>query len=313
MCDPTRPPPAETSSKTNTTTITSATDDISNRWHVESLLQKLSRLTGDHHRPHMAPFYPVLFPATCQPLPGESIEITGTHSSGKTRLIFELIAETILPIEYGGHSAHVCYIESKLDNNRIHLLAAILDRQIRQHHRYSGVTTNTEKIIAKSMERLILFRCPTRASQTITISNLDAILLHDVRYSLIVLDSVATYYWLAAANVAPQNQYLRIERYVSDLMGSIGKVARQHGLLLIYGRPKEFVSTVPVRQQGSNRAAESPSWRPDYVVEVIDRSGGNDDGESATIQIREALLMCEKQRARFRKEFTINQGGLEWM
>lgn len=297
---------SSTISTTGTTTSTTSTTTTphNNRWHVESLLVKLANLSGDHHRPSITPFYPILFPATCQPLPGESIEVSGSPSSGKTRLIFELIAHTILPRSHGGHSANCCYIQTKHhDNNRLSVLASILERTVREHH-----ATNVQQIVNESMARMIIHRCPTRAALTITISNIDATLLHDDRYSLIVLDSVATFYWL---EVAAQQQRIRIDRYVSDLVGKIAKAARHHGLLLVYGRPKEFLSAAAAPRHRGNADDDTIAWQSaDYRIELADRNAAD---ESA-LRVREAHLMCDKrQAANIVKEFTINRCGIEWM
>lgn len=67
---------------------------------TECGVKLLTRLLSKK-RPAIVNLLPEIFSAD-SPKPGEILEISGESSSGKTICAMELIARTIIPVEYGG-------------------------------------------------------------------------------------------------------------------------------------------------------------------------------------------------------------------
>lgn len=257
-------------------------------------LGELLRKIASHRRPNLVNLDPHLFPENIGPLPGEVIEITGHSNTGKTLLLTELIARAVMPIKFGGQQTNVVLLETEVNYQLLNLVN-IMQRIIREHHPDCAEPEMLE-IIDRSLENLQTLTCYTRDDLDMAIFSLESIFLQNTQISMLLLDTVTTFYWQDGTGRLPS-----IGQHTKELLDRLRKVTDTHGAVLAYTKPSYF------RSKNFSGSGEDDGF--DYQFELKldeDTTVANDPPKFV------ARLRIVKMDEDVYQKYTISALGFQW-
>jgi DNA-repair protein XRCC2 len=162
------------------------------------ILQLLARLGS---RPSLQDVDPVLLPEGF--LAKDVVELYGDSGSGKTQCLLHWVAKCLLPsssdeVELGGLSAGVLFIDNDYHFSLIRLVGimeSIITSCFEAANKVAPTESSLEGLIKSCLSRLHLFRCSSSHQFVMTLFSLDSILSHQQDISLLIIDSISSFYW----------------------------------------------------------------------------------------------------------------------
>lgn len=263
----------------------------------ESGLKLLTRLQS-RKRPSIVNLSPEIIPSF-GPKPGELLEISGESGTGKTIQLMELIAQTIIPVEFGGKGASVIVIDTNSNFHVPYLMPRIIEKHV-IHNRtqvcqstdteiLQEVTHNVKDIVLDAMKKIEFFKCYSGTEYELTLLYCTNLLTTNTNISLIVVDSIATFYWSDFSDQQP----IRMDTYLKRRVQELHKLTDEFKVVAIYTRPAEFGnSTTPPNCQ-----------QIEYKIQL--------KHIKMPTELREARNFYSNQQSS--RQFTINEFGIEWM
>lgn len=198
------------------------------------------------------------------PYPAQLVEITGEPSTGKTMLVTDLLAKCILPICYKGKNSGAIIINTDHHFDLFKLIS-VMEYYLKK----SGKSTSYKSIIEKSLDNLIVLNCYSSEQLEATFLNLETIILQNNNISLLVVDSIAAYYWLERGN-----SNLSFNAYYSQIISKLHGIAKQLNVSVIYTKP-EIVKESSNRKEDCTivlRSQENCSFKMDVLDNVNNTS-----------------------------------------
>lgn len=263
---------------------------------TESGAQLVSRL-ATKFRPSLINLSPEIIPGNGPNLK-EIIEISGESNIGKTIHLMELIAQTVIPKEFGGKAASAIVIDTN-SNFHLPLLATIIEKHILYPRNAINTAADTEDMrhandhidatVANSLKNILFFKCYTHAEFDLVLLNCADILSTNMNISLLAIDSIAAFYW---CYMSKQNILIRMETYLKQLQFQLRKLSENFGILIIYTKPKNF-----------GNASLSFEERIDYKIHLKPVNNNR--------EIKEAQLIHGSHR--FGRNYSINNFGIDWI
>lgn len=258
-------------------------------------LKLLSRLQSKK-RPTIVNLSPEIIPQD-GPKPGEIIEICGDSGTGKTMQLMELIAQTIIPTEYGGKGAGAIVIDTNSNFHVPYGMPRIIEKHL-IHHRTSACTsTDTESLYAAThnvsdivldvMKKIMFFKCYTGDELDLTLLYCTNHLTANSNVSLIAVDSIATFYWSVLSE-----QPIRMETYFRKKLNELRKITDEYKVVAIYTRPADFGNTTPICDEKIN-----------YKIHLKHTKGPKESREARN-------YYSNKQCSR---RYLMNDFGIEWI
>lgn len=276
-------------------------DQIPAKLNTECGLKLFTRLVSKK-RPSIVNLSPEILPSD-GPQPGEMVEICGESSTGKTMQLMDLIAQTILPPEYGGKGATAIVIDT---NSNFHIrlqMPQIISKHV-IHHRSvvcGGPLVDTEvlendadvqnidAIVFEAMKKILFFKCYTGSEYELTVVYCYNFLTTNINVSLLVVDAISTFYWSDLGE-----PLIRMDTYLRRRVRALRHLADEHKLVAIFTRSMEFGGFTPAKDD-----------LIDYKIHLTQTKDQSDG--SAT---RTAYSYCaDRQMSR---KFTINEFGIQW-
>lgn len=258
-------------------------------------LGELLRQIASKRRPNLVNLDP-LFPKNIGPLPGEVIEITGDSNTGKTMLLTELIARAILPTKFGGQQTNVVLLETEVNYQLINLVN-IMERIVREHHPDCAEPEMLD-IIYQSLENLQSLTCYTRDDFDMAVFSLESMFLQNTQISMLVLDSVNTFYWQDGTVRLPS-----ISQHTKEVLERLRKVTDTHGAVLAYTKPSYF------RSKNATDLGDDENGAFDYQFELkLDEDTVANDPPNKFV----AKLRVVKMDEEVYRKYTINAFGFQW-
>lgn len=267
----------------------------SNTHSATMSLGELLRQIASQRRPNLVNLFPHMFPKNVGPLPGEVIEITGDSNTGKTMLLTELIARAVMPTKFGGQQTAVVLLETEV-NYQIFNLVSIMERIVREHH---ADCTETEmlEIIYQSLEKLQTLTCYTRDDLDMAVFSLENMFLQNTQISMLVLDSINTFYWQDGTD-----RYRSISQHTKELLDRLRKVTDTHGAVMAYTRPSYF------RSKNSTNLGDDENGAFDYQFELkLDGDTVANDPANFVAKLRIVKMDEDVYR-----KYTISAFGFQW-
>lgn len=162
-------------------------------------LQSKKRVTIENLSPEIIPSF--------GPRPGEIVEIAGESGTGKTIHLMELIAQTIIPTEFGGKGASVIVIDTNSNFHVPLLLPKIIEKHLIHHSALACPSTDTEDLQAathnvadialESMKKITFFKCYSGLEYKLTLLYCKNTLTNNA--------SIKTYLWTNVATTSVIN------------------------------------------------------------------------------------------------------------
>lgn len=184
--------------------------------------------------------------------PGEGVvQLCGAENCGKTELLFNVIADTILPDQWNsirlpGRNLSAIFISTdhKFDILRLvcimenKLKEALQKQDIKFKKRLPSITEQ-KSIVTSSLEQCHIFKTASGDELQSTIEWIPKFLQHILNVSVIAIDNVATYYWIERSKYG----LVEYETRQKSLVYSLKKLTQNHSTVLVYTVPALMSST----------------------------------------------------------------------
>lgn len=193
-----------------------------------------SRLT---RRPDLDGLNPIIF--FQGPYPGQIIEITGDEGTGKTLLATDLLARCLLPKSYKenqlpGKNCGGLFINTNHHFN-VFKLAEVLQHHIRSNCK--TLKSNViQEIIKESLKNLTVINCYTPEQFQATLLNLESLILQETNISLLIVDTIAAFYWLQRIH-----SNISYNAYYTSVINSLKNLATKFSITVFYTKPSAVV------------------------------------------------------------------------
>lgn len=208
----------------------------------ETAAQLIARISSKN-RPSLQNLLPEILPRH-GPQEKQIIEISGESNVGKTILLMELIALTVLPVTYGGKGAEAIVIDTNSNFSASSVLLRVLEKYI-LHNRIvahsdadtedlHAATANVEELVLETMKRIWIFTCYTAdVFDVILASSIAELLTTRDRISLIAIDSIATFYWSETAKI-------RMDTFLRQKLQILRSINQKFRTVCAYTKPAHF-------------------------------------------------------------------------
>ncbi|XP_006150304.1 DNA repair protein XRCC2 isoform X1 [Tupaia chinensis] len=204
---------------------------------AESGTELLARLEG---RSSLKEIEPYLFADEESPVHGDILEFHGPEGTGKTEMLYHLIARCILPKSEGGLEVEVLFIDTDYHFDMLRLVT-ILEHRLSQ---------SSEEIIKFCLGRLFLVYCSSSTQLLLTLYSLETMFCSHPSLCLLILDSLSAFYWIDRAN-GGESVNLQ-ESTLKKCSQFLEKLVNEYRLVL-------FATTQSIMQKTSNLPEEPPS------------------------------------------------------
>ncbi|OXB63307.1 hypothetical protein ASZ78_008240 [Callipepla squamata] len=208
-------------------------------------LKLLARLEG---RSSLKNLEPNLFAEEGSPVHGDVIEFHGPEGTGKTEMLYHLIARCIIPKSGGGLEVEVMFIDTDYHFDMLRLVT-ILEHRLGQ---------STEETMKCCLGRLFLVNCNSSTQLLLTLYSLENMFCTHPSLCLLILDSISAFYWIDRSNGGESlnSQEMNLKKCANLLE----KLVREHHLAL-------FATTQSLMQKSTN---PSESFFPVKLQHEID-------------------------------------------
>uniref|UniRef100_A0A8D2IGR3 X-ray repair cross complementing 2 n=1 Tax=Varanus komodoensis TaxID=61221 RepID=A0A8D2IGR3_VARKO len=195
-----------------------------------SVLKLLARLEGRSSLKSLEPF---LFADEGYPINGDIVEFHGPEGTGKTEMLYHLIARCILPKSGGGLEVGLLFIDTDFHFDMLRLVT-ILERRLSQ---------GTEEMIKQCLRRFFLANCNSSSQLLLTLYSLENMFCSHPSLCLLIIDSISAFYWIDRVN-GGENLSLQ-EANLRKCAQFLEKLVREHHLVL-------FATTQTIMQKSLN-------------------------------------------------------------
>ncbi|XP_052859623.1 DNA repair protein XRCC2-like [Anopheles cruzii] len=175
------------------------------------------------------------------PNAGELVEIVGDSNTGKSRLLLDLIARIVLPVNCGGHEIGAVLIDCE---NTFHLevVLDVLEKYILNYAEPAIAATldgpQIERIQQTSLDRLQLIECYSLEEFEMTLVSLENVFLQQPDIGYVLVDSIATFYWTKCTPAKP----VRMENYQLAKCKTFRRIAKKWHKAFVYTNPAYFAN-----------------------------------------------------------------------
>ncbi|TRZ20248.1 hypothetical protein HGM15179_006833 [Zosterops borbonicus] len=199
---------------------------------AESGTQLLARLEGRSSLKNLEPY---LFAEEGSPVHGDVIEFHGPEGTGKTEMLYHLIARCIIPRAEGGLEVEVMFVDTDFHFDMLRLVT-ILENRLAQ---------GTEEMIKQCLGRLFLVSCSSSTQLLLTLYSLENLFCAHPSLCVLLLDSLSAFYWIDRSN-GGESLTLQ-EMNLKKCANFLEKLVTQHHLIL-------FATTQTLMQKSASSA-----------------------------------------------------------
>ncbi|XP_043922825.1 DNA repair protein XRCC2 [Protopterus annectens] len=185
--------------------------------HSESGTELLVRLEGRSSLKNLAP---LLFAEEGFPIHGDVVEFHGPEGTGKTEMLYELVARCILPLSVGGLEVEVIFIDTDYHFDMLRLVA-ILEHRLSQ---------NTEDMMKTCLTRLFVVYCNSSIQLFLTLHSLENLFCCHPALCLVIIDSISAFYWIDRGNGG--DSFNKQEANLRKCVEFIEKLVKEYQLVL---------------------------------------------------------------------------------
>uniref|UniRef100_A0A8C5IMK7 X-ray repair cross complementing 2 n=1 Tax=Junco hyemalis TaxID=40217 RepID=A0A8C5IMK7_JUNHY len=194
--------------------------------------QLRARLEG---RSSLKNLEPCLFAEEGSPVHGDVIEFHGPEGTGKTEMLYHLLARCIIAKAQGGLEVEVMFVDTDYHFDMLRLVT-ILENRLAQ---------GTEEMIKQCLGRLFLVSCSSSTQLLLTLYSLENLFCAHPSLCVLILDSLSAFYWIDRSN-GGESLTLQ-EMNLKKCANFLEKLVTQHHLIL-------FATTQTLMQKSANSA-----------------------------------------------------------
>jgi len=185
--------------------------------------------------------------------PGQDVvQVCGKENCGKTELLLNIIADTILPdqwnsIKLPGRNLSAIFISTDYKFDLLRLVC-IMDNKLSEALQKQNVKfkkclpsiVEQKSIVISSLERCHVFKTSSEDKLLSTTEWIATFLQHRLNVSVIAIDNVAAYYWIERS----KHGQVEYETKQKCLVNSLKALVQNNKIVLVY--------TVPLLMSSSN-------------------------------------------------------------
>ncbi|XP_055857571.1 uncharacterized protein LOC129920275 [Episyrphus balteatus] len=190
-------------------------------------------------RPKLQSLSKDLFPSN-GPAPKSLIEISGPSNSGKTLLLNEIIALTILPTYFNGKDSNVVLIDLDHKLSIPHLMK-VAEKIIKN----SGEKTSQEDMqftIELRMQSVQIINCYSPDQFEMAMDTLEDLLVSNPDIALLAIDNIGAYYWLDT-----DSKLVRKETHYKNHIARLKNICRKHNIVCAFTMESNYIQTKGLR------------------------------------------------------------------
>lgn len=179
------------------------------------------------------------------------------------------------------------------------LLPKIIEKHLIHHRTLVCPTTDTEglqavthdihDIVLESMKKITISKCYSATDYKLMLLYCTNHLTANANISLIVVDSIATFYWSEFSDEKP----IRMETYLQQRVRELRQLVNEFNVVAVYTRPDEF---------GSNLTKTSDQ-HANYKIQLKHTTTPRESREAR----------CFHSNEQSSRKFSINNFGIQWM
>ncbi|KAL4630958.1 DNA repair protein XRCC2 [Arapaima gigas] len=213
----------------------------------ESGAQLLARLEGRRSLKHIEP---QLFLDDSSPAQGDVVEFHGMEGTGKTEMLYHLVARCILPVDTGGLEVEVMFVDTDHHFDMLRLVT-ILEHRLPQGH---------EEVVRACLGRLFIVHCNSSLQLFFTLHYAEDMFCSRPSLSLLIVDSISAFYWVdkssGGESVSKQESNLKrcielLEKLLKDYHIVVFATTQAIMRSSIPDRPGPSESSLTLWKQGS--------------------------------------------------------------
>ncbi|XP_076654310.1 X-ray repair cross complementing 2 [Halictus rubicundus] len=211
------------------------------RSQVESGAELFARLNS---KPSLRSLEDTLFSEGLQST--DVIEINGEHTTGKTLLLSQLLAQCILPEYYGSVRINGCNASVVLINTDHHfqisdlvnIMTDIVNVAYAKQITLNSIDTDSERInvVRNSLPNLHVIDCYHSEQFQLTLRTLDDLFLSNAETAILAIDSITAYYWQDC-----ENNVTTIDSYIKKMLKLVRVHTNRFNVATIYTKPHESI------------------------------------------------------------------------
>ncbi|XP_038611910.1 DNA repair protein XRCC2 isoform X1 [Tachyglossus aculeatus] len=269
---------------------------------AESGTELLARLEG---RSSLKTLEPFLFADEGFPIHGDILEFHGQEGTGKTEMLYHVVARCILPLSEGGLEEEVLFVDTDYHFDMLRLIT-ILEHRLSQ---------GSEETIKLCLGRLFLVYCSSSVQLLLTLHSLETMFCSHPSLSLLMVDSLSAFYWIDRANGG--ESLSQQEATLRKCTRLLEKLVKEYHLVLL--------ATTQTIMQRSSKASEDSAlawdgdgdYRP-YLCKSWQQLVNHrlffskqDNGKDPKQMF--SFTSCHLKSNRFAKRFfSIGEGGVQF-
>ena len=204
--------------------------------------------------------------------PGQDVvQVSGEKNCGKTELLLNTIADTILPdqwksVKLPGRNLSAIFISTNYKFDILRLVC-IMENKLKEALQKQNVKLKMclpsiieqKSLVTSSLKQCYVFKTSSEDELLSTVDWIPIFLQRILNVSVVAIDNVAAYYWMERTKHGPAKYKARQKCLVSSLR----KLVQTHHVMLIY--------TVPSLMNYNKVLLRSIVWCSIFDVKVFDQ------------------------------------------
>lgn len=189
------------------------------------------------------------------------IEISGAPGTGKSLLLYELMARATLSTFYGGKHAQIIFIDlsHKFDLN---VFIDIVQNTMNRHFMVSSQRPLVDSL-KWPCESIINVPCYSADQFEIAFEDIEELLWDNKRVSMIAIDALDTFYWDEC-----NHQVQRMNTHYKKLIQRLKPICQEHNICCAYTVDANYLMTK------SKSCAYFPHSLIDYKLKLVKHNDG---------------------------------------
>lgn len=237
-------------------------------YKVETGIQLLARIC---RKPSIENFYPELLQTG--PKQGEVIELLSNEKL--TSLLTDIICTALLPMCLKGVESGVIIFNCNGQLNVNTVISCMRKKIISQMSSLQVINNSSvhrnkqvDNLLQKAMSNLYIMEIYDTTQFYATIYNLENILMEHSNISLVIFDSITSFYW-SELNF----KILKMDNYLKKLLNKIQQVTKEHKVTILYSRPEFFTSNKDVPENLEPCCEHPTSEKLNYRIHITHNNG----------------------------------------
>lgn len=215
------------------------------------------------------------------------------------------ISSCILPdvwneFRIGGHNASVVFIDTDYKFSILHL-ALLLEKRLRRLFKDDSEMENCvedmESFIKSCLKRLQILRCNNSSSLLTSLISLDNILSNNSDISVLLIDSISSFYWLDKSSGTDNTNMNSITAALTNLLDT-------YNIVLFVTR------AAIVKPKSKDGGGDIDVLAADYMCQAWHKFIKHQYIFIASADSKEVKVVCQSQKVNTR--FSISDSGIEF-